>query len=538
MDIFGLRESLESQKTELSRRSLFQGSGLTALAALGVAVPAEAALEVGPNLYESIGVRPIINAKGTFTIVSGSQSLPEVKMAMMEASKHFVHIDELMDAVGARIAELTQADSAIVTCGCASALTHATAACIAGGDPEKIQRLPDLNGLKSEVVVPNYSRNVYDHAIRAVGVKMITVDSLDAMRRAITDKTAMVTIMAQPADRGEFGLEPVAKVAHEFGIPVLVDAAAEGLTIPNVHLERGADLVAYSGGKAMRGPQTAGLLLGRTDLIRAAWTNSSPHHTFGRAMKVGKEEIMGMLAAVEMWVKRDHDAEFKEWERWLDIIATEVKKVDGVTIEVRQPRGLSNYTPSLRISWDSAKLGVYGEEVERELYAGTPRILLANGSGDRRTGGTSSVGISPWQMMPGNAETIAKALHEKLTTPNVMTKAGDFTFPDAANVDGYWDVTIDYELSPAEHSLVFEQNGETLAGYHRGDRTGGNLSGYVEGNRAVFTSRHRWEGASFGFAFNGTVDGDSMEGEVDLGEYFTAPFKATRHGYGQGGGRG
>jgi D-glucosaminate-6-phosphate ammonia-lyase len=387
--------------------------------------------------------------------------------------------------------------------------------------------------MKSEVVFPNYSRNVYDHAIRAVGVKIITVDSLDAMRRAITDKTAMVMVMAKPADRGAFGLEPVAKVAHESGIPVLVDAAAEGLTIPNAHLERGADLVAYSGGKAMRGPQTAGLLLGRADLIRAAWTNSSPHHTFGRAMKVGKEEIMGMLAAVEMWVKRDHDAEFKEWERWLDVIASEVKKVDGVTTEVRQPNDLSNHTPTLRISWDSKKLGIYGAEVERELYAGTPRILLANGSGDRRQGGASSVGISPWQMMPGNAETIAKALHQKLTTPNPAPVAKRMGV--AANVDGYWDVQIDYELSPAQHSVVFEQNGETLAGYHRGDRTGGNLSGYVEGNRAIFTSRHPWEGTSFGFTFNGTVNGDSMEGEVNLGEYFTAPFKATRHGYGRRG---
>jgi L-seryl-tRNA(Ser) seleniumtransferase len=535
MDVFGLRESLAGQDTELSRRSLFRGSGLTALAALGVAVPAEAALEVGPNLYESIGVRPIINAKGTFTIVSGSQSLPEVKMAMMEASKHFVHIDELMDAVGARIAELTQAESAIVTCGCASALTHATAACVAGGDPEKIQRLPDLAGMKNEVVVPSYSRNVYDHAIRAVGVTMVTVPNLEEMRKAITDKTAMVMVMAQPADRGEFGLEPVASLAHEFGIPVLVDAAAEGLTIPNVHLQRGADLVAYSGGKAMRGPQTAGVLMGRRDLIRAAWTNSSPHHTFGRAMKVGKEEIMGMLAAVEMWVKRDHDAEFKEWERWLDVIASEVKKVDGVSTEVRQPNDLSNYTPTLRISWDSKKLGVYGAEVERELYAGTPRILLANGSGDRRTGSNSSVGISPWQMMPGNAETIAKALHAKLTNPNPAPP--EKPKGTAANVDGYWDVAIDYELSPAEHSVFFEQTGETLAGYHRGDRTGGNLSGYVEGGQVVFNSRHPWEGTSIGFTFNGTVNGDSMEGEVDMGEYFTAPFKATRHSYGRGRGR-
>lgn len=521
----------------LSRRNLFRGSGLAALAALGAATPAaQGALEVGPNLYESIGVLPVINAKGTFTIISGSQSLPEVKQAMMEASKHFVHIDELMNAVGARIAEITGAESAIVTCGCASALTHSTSACIAGGDPEKMQRLPDLSGLKDEVVVPNYSRNVYDHAIRAVGVKMITVGNLDEMRRAITDKTAMVMVMAQPADRGEFGLEPVAKLAHEFGVPVLVDAAAEGLTIPNVHLQRGADLVAYSGGKALRGPQSAGLLIGRADLIRAAWTNSSPHHTFGRAMKVGKEDIMGMLAAVEMWVKRDHDAEFRQWEQWLDEIATEVKKVNGVSTEVRQPNDLSNRTPTLRISWDSAALGVYGAEVLDELYTGTPRILLANGAGDRRRGGTSSVGISPWQMMPGNSTVIAKALREKLSMPKPAPAAAA-TGP-AADVDGYWDVQIDFELSPAEHTVFFEQTGSALAGSHRGDRTGGNLNGYVEGQTVVFNSRHNWEGASFGFNFTGTVVADVITGEVDLGEYFTAPFKATRHNYGGRGRRG
>ncbi len=520
----------ETQRTiaELSRRSLFRGSGLAALAALGTTPRAEAALEIGPNLYESIGVRPVINCKGTFTIISGSQSLPEVKQAMLEASKHYVHIDELMDAVGARIAEITEAEAAIVTCGCAAALAHATAACIAGGDPEKIQRIPDLAGLKSEVVVPDYSRNVYDHAVRMVGVKMVTVSNLQEMRRAITDKTALVMIMAKPADTGPFGLKPVAKLAHEFGVPVLVDAAAEGLTIPNVHLERGADLVCYSGGKALRGPQSAGLLMGRKDLIRAAWTNSSPHHTFGRPMKVGKEDIMGMLAAVEMWIQRDHEAEYREWERWLDLIATEVESVSGVSTEILQPRGLSNKTPTLRISWDSEELGLYGSEIEDDLWRGNPRIILARGSGSRR-GGANSVSVTPWQMMPGDAEIVARVLREKLTEPKTERERKS-TAP--ANVDGYWDVRIDYELSPAQHTVFFEQRGETLAGSHRGDRVGGNLNGYVEGDRIVFNSRHHWEGASFGFAFSGTVDGESIEGEVDLGEYFTAPFRATRHHYG------
>lgn len=515
-------------KIDLTRRSLFRGSGLAAIAALSPTPQAQAALAIGPNIYESIGVAPVINCKGTFTIISGSQSLPEVKQAMLEASKHYVHIDELMDAVGARIAEIARAESAIVTCGCAAALTHATAACIAGGDPEKIQRLPDLTGLKSEVVVPNYSRNVYDHALRMVGIKMVTVANLGEMRRAITDKTALVMIMAQPADTGPFGLEPVAELAHEFGVPVLVDAAAEGLTIPNVHLERGADLVCYSGGKALRGPQSAGLLMGRADLIRAAWTNSSPHHTFGRPMKVGKEDIMGMLAAVEMWVQRDHDAEYREWELWLEQIATEVKRVDGVSTEVHQPRGLSNKTPTLEISWDSDALHVYGATLEKDLWSNTPRIILARGTGG--PGGLSSVRISPWQMMPGNAEVVGRVLREKLSSP--MQSPTPSAQP-SADVAGYWDVQVDYDLSPAQHTVFFEQEGDRVTGVHRGDRVGGNLHGSVDGDQVNFSSRHRWEGASFGFAFTGTVRGDTITGEVDLGEYFTAPFRATRHDYAQ-----
>ena len=296
---------------DLTRRGLFGRGGLAALLGAGGAAalpePGQAALEIGPKIYDSIGVRPVINCKGTFTIMSGSLSLPEVKQAMMEASKHYVHIDDLMAAVGKRIAELAGSESAIVTCGCASALVHATAACIAGGDPEKMQRLPDLTGMKDEVIAPDYSRNVYDHAVRMVGVKMVNVSSLDEMRLAIGPRTAMVMVLATTEDTGPFGLEPICKLAHEHGVPC--SSMRRRRTSRRKCTCSGADLVAYSGGKALRGPQSAGVLLGKKDLIRAAWMNSSPHHAFGRPMKIGKEDIMGMLAAVEMWFKRDHAAE-------------------------------------------------------------------------------------------------------------------------------------------------------------------------------------------------------------------------------------
>ena len=315
-------------------------------------------------------MRPVINAKGTFTMLSGSLMLPECRQAMQQASRSFVQVDELMEAVGKRLAEITGAESAIVTCGCAAGLAHATAACLAGGDPEKIHQLPDLTGLKSEVIIPGYSRNIYDQSIRMVGPKIISVDSEAAMRSAISERTAMAMVVASPRDQGPLGLKEVASIAHEYDVPVLVDAAAEVLTIPNVHLQRGADLVAYSGGKALLGSQSSGLLIGRKDLIKAASLNSAPHHGFGRPMKVGKEDVMGLLAAVEMWVRRDHEAEWRTWENWLDEIAVAVRRLDGVTTEVLQPRGLSNRSPRMDIRWDGERFRMSGDELYKQLYQG------------------------------------------------------------------------------------------------------------------------------------------------------------------------
>ena len=342
-----------------NRRDLFRCGGWLAAAQAfsGNGRAAAASLDIGPDLYRSIGVRPIVNARGTYTIITGSETLEPVKRAMDMASRGFVHMDELMDAVGRRLAELSGAEWGIVTAGCAAALTHSAAAAIAGGNPERMQRLPDVAGLKDEVIVPAYSRNVYDHAIRMVGAKLVVVHDPAELERSFNDRTAMAYILAGPQDDGPLGTRVVAKAARERNVPVVVDAAAEILTLkPNVHLERGATAVAYSGGKCIRGPQAAGLLLGEERFVKAAWINSAPHHAFGRSLKVGKEEIMGMLAAVEMWVKRDHKAEWAQWESWLHTIAASVKRVDGVTTEINQPSAdLSNRSPELVVHWDGAR---------------------------------------------------------------------------------------------------------------------------------------------------------------------------------------
>ncbi len=291
---------------------------------------------------------------------------------MDAAARHYVQLDELADAVGRRLAELTGAEWGMVSAGCAAGLKHVTAACVAGGNPEKLIRIPDLTGFdKTEVVIPRTSRSAYDHAIRNIGVKIIVVDTAQELENALNSRTAMVYLSAGgPSVSGPLALEAVARMAKPKNIPILVDAAAEVLTIPSVHLQRGATVVAYSGGKAICGPQCAGLLLGRKDLLMSAWQASSPHHGPGRDNKVGREETLGMLAAVEAWVKRDHAGELKKWLSWLDNISKRVSTIDSVKTAVREPTGLSNRSPELIIAWDPAKLNITARQRRRWRPAG------------------------------------------------------------------------------------------------------------------------------------------------------------------------
>src|SRR5262245_39865462 len=391
---------------EITRRELVRRGGLlsllpallrggTAWAATKPArptAPPPPGLRPGPEIYQSIGVRPFVNARGTYTIITGSTALPEVRAAMEAASHHYVHLDELTEAVGKRLAELTQAEWGMVTNGCSAALTHATVACLTGGNPDLHVRLPDLRGFpKDECVIPKHSRNVYDAAVRATGVKVIEVGTAEELEAAFGPRTALAYILAGPkADEGPTSTKAVCEAANKRGVPVLVDAAAEILTVPNVHLKLGAALVGYSGGKCLRGPQAAGLLLGRKGLVKAAWVGSAPHHGFGRALKVGKEEALGMLMAVEMWFRRDHEAEFKQWQAWLETIAKRVQTVPGVTTSVSQPEGLSNRMPTLQIRWDKAAIPVAGDAVARQLFDGNPRVSLFPARGKM---GTNETGL-------------------------------------------------------------------------------------------------------------------------------------------------
>lgn len=483
------------------------------------------------ELYRSIGVSPVINARGTFTIITGSQTLAEVKQAMDEASRSYVQMDELMDGVGKRLAELTQAEWGIVTAGCCAALTHFTAACLAGTNPERMQRLPDLTGLKSEVIIPEYSRNVYDHAIRMLGVKVVEVSEPSELESAaFNERTALVYILAGPGDTGPLGTQAMSEVARRHNVPVIVDAAAEVLTIPNVHLQRGATAVAYSGGKCIRGPQSAGLLLGDKNLLQAAWANSAPHHAFGRSLKVGKEEIMGMVAATEMWTKRDHDAEWRQWQGWLDEISASVKRVNGVTTRVEPPEGLSNHTPVLKIEWDGDHLGITGQEASKILLDTEPRIVLGGAGGSRPDKMASHVSITPYMMMSGDDKIVAERLYAVLSKP---PKFENPPMPEGqpVSVAGQWEAQLEFTRGTATHVLIFEQDGAKLVGTHRGEYVSGDLSGSVAANQVHFRSSQKIQGTRLFYEFGGTVEGDKMAGNVNLGEYGEARWTAHRHEY-------
>jgi L-seryl-tRNA(Ser) seleniumtransferase len=500
-------------------------------------------LHVGPNIYESVGIRPIINCRGTFTIVGGSLELPEVRAAKDAAGQHFVQLDEMMDAIGARLAELTGAEWGVVTSGCAAALAHATAACVAGGNPDRHVRIPNLAGFpKDEVIIPRHSRNVYDAAVRSVGVRIIEAETTAEFEAALGPRVAMVYVLAGPqADSGPLPFDDIVRLSKQRNVPVLVDAAAEMLTIPSVHLQRGATLVGYSGGKCIRGPQCAGLLLGRKDLIKAAWVHSAPHHGYGRSMKVGKEEAMGMLMAVEMWVKRDHKAEYDQWTSWMEHIAKRVSSIEGVTATLREPSGLSNHSPGLSIRWDTEKIGITGGDVSHTLFTTEPRITMAGGGGGGRGGERGSptetgVGILAYMMQPGDAKVVADRLHAVLSAAPKSRLVKE-TNPPAADISGEWDVRIDFVGGSSTHTLFLRQEANRLEGTHRGDYVARDLSGSISGDAVRMTSRYTEQhGDALMFTFSGSVNGDSMAGDLDMDEYLKAKWSATRHQFRRGAG--
>jgi len=356
-----------------------------------------------------LGVRPIINGAGTYTMFTASLMPPEVARAMEAAARRFVRLDELHDAAGRRIAALLRCEAAMVSAGAFGALTLATAACTAGTDPERIRRLPETSGMRNEVIIQKSHRFSYDHAVRNCGVRLIEVETREDLTRAVNERTAMLLFLNKNEPLGRITASEFVELGKQCGVPTLNDAAADVPPVDNLfkYTQMGFDLVAFSGGKGIRGPQGAGLLLGRADLIRAARLNTAPHSdTLGRGLKVSKEELVAMLVALELYLERDHDADWREWEARVKVIGDGLAGVPGVTAERFVPR-IANQVPHLRIRWHPGSPPIAPDAVARQLREGEPSIELVPVPED-----ANNLEVASWTLEPGEAEIVARRLRE------------------------------------------------------------------------------------------------------------------------------
>ena len=375
------------------------------------------AATVNRDFFKELGVRPFINAAGTFTTLTASLMPPEVMEAMNYASKQFVSLNDLQEAVGKRIAELIGVEAAMVTSGAASALTVGTAACITGKNPDFIKRIPDLTGMKSEVIIQKSHRYGYDHAVRNCGIRMIEVETTEELENAVNERTAMMLFFNDADPRGKIKIDEFVALGKKHRIPTFNDAAADVPPTENLskYSKMGFDLVTFSGGKGIRGPQSCGLLLGRKDLIEAARLNCSPNSdSIGRGMKVNKEEMIGMMVAVEMYLKRDAAAEWKEWERRAKLVTDSVAQNKAVKSEVNVPP-IANHVPHVKLSWEQSTLKLTADNVRKQMREGKPSIEIAPNSSPADAP-VQDITIGVWQMQPGEAEIVAKRLREVFQT--------------------------------------------------------------------------------------------------------------------------
>ncbi|MBL8232462.1 MAG: aminotransferase class V-fold PLP-dependent enzyme [Bryobacterales bacterium] len=381
---------------------------IPAVPALGAMGAAEAlAAPAARDYFKELGIRTFINAAGTYTTLTASLMMPEVTAAWNYASKSFVRLNELHDAVAKKLAESLQCEGVMITSGAAGALVVGTAACITGNDQQKVRRLPDTTGLKNEVIVQKSHRYGYDHAVRACGTKFIEVETAEELEKAVNPQTAMMLFFNDADPRGQIRAEEFVKLGKKHNVPTFNDAAADVPPLENLtkYIKMGFDLVTFSGGKNIRGPQSAGLLMGRKDLIDAARRNSSPNSdTIGRGLKVNKEELLGMYIAIETYLKRDHAADWREAERRVKFIADSLRSFKTVSSEIKIPE-IANHVPHLHIKWDQSKISV--SDVVKKLRDGEPSIEVGPGSREELI-------INTWVAQPGDAEIIAKRLREIL----------------------------------------------------------------------------------------------------------------------------
>lgn len=364
------------------------------------------------DFLKELGVRPIVNAAGTYTMFTASLMWPECVRAIEATSGRFVRLTDLSEAVGARIARMLGCEDALVTSGAAGALSLGTAATITGTDPDRILRIPDTTGMKDEVIVQRSHRFPYDHMVRNCGVRLVEVETREELIGAISDRTALLLFLNKSNPLGQVRYDEFVRIGKEHKVPTFIDAAADVPPVDNLtrYLRMGFDLVAFSGGKGLRGPQSAGLLLGRGDLIRAARLNTLPHSdSIGRGLKVNKEEMIAMLVALEQYMAHDHKAEWQRWEDSIERIRREVVAVPGVRAERFVPV-LANAVPHLRIQWDETQVRISPLDVMQALREGDPSIELVP-----LPPPVDRLEVSSWTLQPGEDAVVGRRIREVLS---------------------------------------------------------------------------------------------------------------------------
>ena len=412
----------------MTRRKLL-GKGTQAVLAGGVALSGIPALEgqasaksapQAVDYYQKLGVTPFINAAGTYTVLSASTMPDEVQATVALAARQPVNLNELLDASGTYLAKRLQCEAALVTSGAAAALVVGTAACVTMGNEQAMLGIPtDMSALKNEVIVQKSHRYGYDHALRNCGIRFVEVDTLEQYEQAFTERTVMAHFFN--AGAGKINREDWVRVAHQHGVPCFNDAAADVPPISNLwnYTKMGFDLVTFSGGKGLRGPQCSGLLLGRKDLIEAARKNNSPNsNTVGRGMKVAKEEIVGLVAAVDWFLKQDDAAIEAECRTRADRIAKQLSTIPAVQTQIFIPE-VANHVPHLLITYDQNRIKITGAEVLQKMREGRPRIELNPSTGGAPAsaglpGGPNTIVVGVWMLQPGEDMVVAKRLRELL----------------------------------------------------------------------------------------------------------------------------
>ncbi|MBB4232516.1 PLP-dependent transferase [Rhizobium mongolense] len=459
-------------------------------------------------IYRELGVEPIINCTGVRTSYGGCNQTAEVLAAMIAASEAFVDVDELQEAIGHRLSRLTGAEWGVVTAGSVAALSLAVAACLVGNNPEKMLLLPHDFG--KTVLVADDQRMPYEHAIRAVGCSVTPIKASSEIEKYSTESAAAICLVGHDLGISTLSFEETADFANRQGIPLIVDAAGLAPRFPNEWLAGGADLIVHSGGKYIRGPQSTGFLIGNEALCRAAFLNGPPHQSFGRSMKVGKDEMVAAYVALERWVQdQELTSRMLNWRECIKAMIEQFRLSPLVETEILEPDG-AFCNPRLAISWADLDYLPTAYLLANRLSKSRPRIVLHDYWLRPRR-----IIVDPTNLSIEEARIVADSILTSLSDP----PDGHGRPPEepSVNVGGTWDLTISFLYGASQHRWGLEQLGNDITGRHVGDLSSGPSRGRILGPVVSLTSELAGDPMTRHYAFEGTVCGNTMSGSVCLG---------------------